>query len=218
MNILSIFQHRNIALPLFGLWCLLLTVSVSGCAEEYSLFTDTGSYACSLTWPEEVPTLETTSRTARAIDCDAADVATVAFTFYDGGGSYLTGDEWSCSLHQGTVNGIPAGTNRRLVATGKNSSGTVLYRGEKTGITMVANQNKQGGEIQMNYVYWTMLNLPDTGQTHSYTATFGEDSDYTINPPSYTDNGDGTVADNITGLMWQQGEAGSMNWEAAIIC
>ena len=46
--------------------------------------------------------------------------------------------------------------------------------------------------------------LPDTGQTQSYTDTFGEDSDYTINPPSYTDNGDGTVTDNVTGLMWQQ--------------
>ena len=38
----------------------------------------------------------------------------------------------------------------------------------------------------------------------SWTDTFGEDSDYTNNPPSYTDNGDGTVTDNVTGLMWQQ--------------
>ncbi len=51
---------------------------------------------------------------------------------------------------------------------------------------------------------WTMLKLPDTGQTQSYTDTFGEDSDYPINPLSYTDNGDGTVTDNVTGLMWQQ--------------
>ena len=46
--------------------------------------------------------------------------------------------------------------------------------------------------------------LPDTGQTGDYTGTFGEDSDYTINPLSYADNGDGTVTDNVTGLMWQQ--------------
>ncbi|MBA7633866.1 hypothetical protein ES703_41437 [subsurface metagenome] len=32
----------------------------------------------------------------------------------------------------------------------------------------------------------------------------------------FTDNGDGTVTDNVTCLMWQQGEAGSMNWEDAI--
>jgi len=46
--------------------------------------------------------------------------------------------------------------------------------------------------------------LPDTGQTLSYTSTFGEDSDYTINPPSYTDNGDGTITDNVTSLIWQK--------------
>ncbi|HLA47649.1 MAG TPA: DUF1566 domain-containing protein, partial [Nitrospinota bacterium] len=51
---------------------------------------------------------------------------------------------------------------------------------------------------------WTMLKLPDTGQTTSYTSTFGEDHDYTINPPSYTDNGNGTITDNVTGLIWQK--------------
>ena len=32
----------------------------------------------------------------------------------------------------------------------------------------------------------------------------------------FTDSGDGTVTDENTGLMWQQGEGGSMNWEDAI--
>jgi len=58
--------------------------------------------------------------------------------------------------------------------------------------------------------------IPDTGQTQSYTETFGEDSDYTINPPSYTDNGDGTVSDNVTGLIWQQEDDDTRRiWEEA---
>jgi len=48
-----------------------------------------------------------------------------------------------------------------------------------------------------------MLRLPDTGQTTSYTSTFGEDNDYTIYSPYFTLNGNGTVTDTITGLMWQ---------------
>lgn len=48
--------------------------------------------------------------------------------------------------------------------------------------------------------------LPDTGQTDSNTATFGEDSDYLINSPSYTDNGDGTITDHVTGLVWQMSD------------
>ncbi len=43
--------------------------------------------------------------------------------------------------------------------------------------------------------------LPDTGQRKAYTATFGEDSDYTVNPPVYSDNGDSTVTDRVTGLV-----------------
>ena len=46
--------------------------------------------------------------------------------------------------------------------------------------------------------------MPDTNQTVSYTDTFGEDHDYAINAPSYTDNLDGTITDNVTGLMWQK--------------
>jgi hypothetical protein len=55
--------------------------------------------------------------------------------------------------------------------------------------------------------------LPDTGQTASYTSTPGEDADFMINPPSYTDNGNGTISDDITGLMWQKTDGGEMAFE-----
>ncbi len=61
--------------------------------------------------------------------------------------------------------------------------------------------------------------LPDTGQTISYTNTKGEDSDYDFHAPSYKDNGDGTVTDNNTGLMWQKTDGGEMTFEnAASFC
>jgi len=62
----------------------------------------------------------------------------------------------------------------------------------------------------------SMLKLPDTGQTISTTDTFGEDSDYTRNAPSLTDNGNGTITDNVTGLMWQKVDSGEMTWENAM--
>lgn len=58
--------------------------------------------------------------------------------------------------------------------------------------------------------------IVDTGVTTYYSDTqeisapikgelfFGQDAQYTINPPSYKDNGDGTVTDLVTGLMWQK--------------
>ena len=40
---------------------------------------------------------------------------------------------------------------------------------------------------------------PDEGEDF-----YGQDAHYTINPPDLTDNGDGTVTDNLTGLLWEQ--------------
>jgi hypothetical protein len=60
------------------------------------------------------------------------------------------------------------------------------------------------------------LKLPDTGQTTSYASTFGEDHDYIINPPSYMDNGNGTITDNVTGLVWQKEDDNSIRtWDMA---
>ncbi|MBL8169897.1 MAG: DUF1566 domain-containing protein [Acidobacteria bacterium] len=64
-------------------------------------------------------------------------------------------------------------------------------------------------------IAWSMLKLPDTGQTGDFSTAFGEDSDYTINPPAFTTNNDGTLTDNITGLQWQQNDGGEMTWDNA---
>ncbi|MBN2107933.1 MAG: DUF1566 domain-containing protein [Deltaproteobacteria bacterium] len=65
----------------------------------------------------------------------------------------------------------------------------------------------------------TLWPVPDTGQTQSYTNTFGEDHDYTINQPSYTKLAAGCtglpvnaadwamVYDGITGLVWEEKHA-----------
>ena len=53
--------------------------------------------------------------------------------------------------------------------------------------------------------------VPDTGQTTLYAA--GDDSTYLSSAPSYTDNGDGTITDRVTGLMWQKclsGQSGAL--------
>jgi hypothetical protein len=63
----------------------------------------------------------------------------------------------------------------------------------------------------------TMQRLPDTGQTGSFTTTFGEDSDYTTNTPTFINNGNGTITDTTTTLMWQSTDGGEMTIEKAKI-
>ena len=61
--------------------------------------------------------------------------------------------------------------------------------------------------------------VPRTGQTTSYTTADGEDGD--LQPgmlwpePRFTDNGDNTVTDNLTGLMWAKGYS-SLPWNNAM--
>ncbi len=58
--------------------------------------------------------------------------------------------------------------------------------------------------------------IPDTSQVLDTTATFGEDADYSIRSQSFIDNGNGTVTDNVTGLMWQKVDNGESTWEVAV--
>ena len=44
----------------------------------------------------------------------------------------------------------------------------------------------------------------------------GQDANYQGNSPSYTDNDDGTVTDNVTGLMWQQDMGKKMTYADAM--
>ena len=56
----------------------------------------------------------------------------------------------------------------------------------------------------------------DTGQTETYGDYAGQDAEYTVNPPSYQDNGDGTVSDLVTGLMWTQDPGDKMTYARAV--
>jgi hypothetical protein len=64
------------------------------------------------------------------------------------------------------------------------------------------------------------IQLPKTGQTTSYAP--GDDGDLQMGvawpSPRFTDNGDETVTDNLTGLMWTKDAnmAGAMSWSDAI--
>ncbi|MDY7077248.1 MAG: DUF1566 domain-containing protein [Chloroflexota bacterium] len=71
--------------------------------------------------------------------------------------------------------------------------------------------------------------IVDTGQTTCYDdsgeqiscpaegeAFYGQDAQYTGNAFSFTDNGDGTVTDNVTGLTWEQSpNSGPSTWPDA---
>ena len=74
----------------------------------------------------------------------------------------------------------------------------------------------------------TSYTVVDTGQIYCYNSSqggsypgkgsdyFGQDASYIGNQPAYSDNGDGTVSDDITGLMWQKSPGSKMTLSEAI--
>ncbi len=73
--------------------------------------------------------------------------------------------------------------------------------------------------LNQEYTKKKKLKYPvvETGQTAFYNnfkrikspgkgePFYGQDAHYNCIPASYTDNGDGTITDNVTGLMWEKG-------------
>ncbi len=74
-----------------------------------------------------------------------------------------------------------------------------------------------------NYSY----KIVDTGITYFYSDEaiipapsmsepfYGQDATYQGNQPSYTDNNDGTISDNVTGLMWEQSMGEKISFDEA---
>jgi hypothetical protein len=54
-------------------------------------------------------------------------------------------------------------------------------------------------DVSNHYNNTSVISAPSHGQ-----AFYGQDATHNGNQPSYTDNGDGTITDNITGLVWQK--------------
>jgi hypothetical protein len=93
-------------------------------------------------------------------------------------------------------------------------------------LSLVMNDGRVNSPADFVTVRAGML-VPDTGQARWYSTVFGDDGDYTINPMSYTDKGDGTILDNVTGLTWQKcpmglsgldcatGTAATIDWATA---
>lgn len=84
--------------------------------------------------------------------------------------------------------------------------------------------------LSISYAGLSQLTYPivDTDVSDHYSTTaiisatsegdtfHGQDASYNGNQPSYTDNGDGTITDNVTGLMWEQDMGDKISYDEAI--
>jgi hypothetical protein len=126
---------------------------------------------------------------------------------YNDGATWYYSGSWQSGLNVTYQGALIDLSSFGLNVSGLSAGAYTFYFGVDTvmnGIVDTGSGQLYYDSVVVNVTSGSSSTLPDTGQTKSYTDTWGEDSDYTINTPSYTDNGNGTITDNVTGLMWQK--------------
>ncbi len=128
-------------------------------------------------------------------------------------GGVASDDSW---LMRYTVSGTTYDICWQLNRSVNPRTMTITWRHPTSGTTTTTYNNSGSRITQYPMAGPSIARLPDTGQILNATATFGEDSDYTRNAPSFVDNGNGTISDVNTGLMWQKVGNGESTWETAV--
>jgi len=160
------------------------------------------------------------------------DKAMSSFKFLSASNSGIGGD-YTGTISGATITIAGSDTNsKRYIARGQlaNLKATFTTTGESVKVGSTAQSSgttandfssgqtyritaEDGSTQDYQVTLSSRVPIPDTEQTTSFTATFGEDHDYVQNAQSYTDNGNGTLTDNVTGLVWQKApDATTRTW------
>jgi len=110
----------------------------------------TGGITFQVSWQPPLSSSNSQRLMAAAFNsCVDYGIGTISATV-SSGTTTITSTSWPCSLHQGTVIGVPAGSNYTLKVGGI-SSGTTLWSGQATSLTVNAGAITNAGIITMNY-------------------------------------------------------------------
>ncbi|MDD5434938.1 MAG: Ig-like domain-containing protein, partial [Nitrospira sp.] len=136
--------------PYYILYIILLLL-LTACGSNTNTSSDSGAVSFKIKLARPATANLTSYLTGNDI-CIDYGVATVTAIVTDSSGKAVASGSWSCSLHHGTITGIPAGNNYTVNLQGKDSNSTVTWSGEKTGISIRRGTTTSAGTIAMTYV------------------------------------------------------------------
>jgi hypothetical protein len=84
--------------------------------------------------------------------CVDYGITTVTAKVYNSSNSQIASGSWACSAHQGTITGVPVGTNHWLRLEGTCSGGAINWRGDRTGITVNNGATTNAGTVPIAYI------------------------------------------------------------------
>jgi hypothetical protein len=154
--------HSRVARSVY----LALLLSICGCAEppyEPASDTEHGVAGFNIVLEKSLPPNEDGIIESYLVEEDDRVDHVIAHV-YDGENLLKEGGPWSWSAGSGTIEGIPAGTGRTVVLLVNDADQQVLYRGEASGIDILAGETADAGTIGCNDFVPTLA-FPNDGAT-----------------------------------------------------
>jgi hypothetical protein len=139
------FRRTSGYLIMFLLMIFFL-FSMSSCSKDGSSHakTGSGSVAFSIQWPGGQAASSGTAAISQGkavtlpLSCATYGISTITAEVYDPYNILIAqGGPWACNAGSGLISSVSAGANRSIVLLLMDSSGTVIFRGEKSGITVL---------------------------------------------------------------------------------
>ncbi|MDM8550862.1 PKD domain-containing protein [Desulfobacterales bacterium HSG2] len=140
----------------FCVFCLFLMIMVPACGGGDDSATEdvpgmgTGAVVFQLNWMDG-------QRARQGFNC--AGIAEVTVQIYNNNNEPLLDEPsvWPCEAHEGTLERVPAGTDRMIVVSGLNDSGNTVFQGERGDVTVTIGETYDAGVIDMKQV----VSFPD---------------------------------------------------------
>jgi len=156
-----------------SLLVILLVATISGCGEDSSSNTsasidgNTGSAVFSVKWIGSDMMEDSTGNRYRALSdgtCAELNITKVYCDVIDDNNEIEASNDWYCEERKGVIEGITTGHGYKFVVYGKDDQQNVLYRGEKSGITITGGQTEFVGTID-TYTFNPNTLVPEDGST-----------------------------------------------------
>ena len=114
-----------------------------------SASSDAGSASFAIQWHTAAAVDQSSAVVRQAIEnCATVGVESITCEVYDESGNPIAGGgPWNCSDHQGTIDLIPAGSNRVFAVLGSDADGNIIYQGQTAGIAISPGEIVNAGTI-----------------------------------------------------------------------
>jgi len=147
----------------------LLSVVMSACGQGSAKVTEYGSLSVQVKWPAAT-VVRQSSHTSHVKRAAPPDVTTVRFIVTGPDMATLQKD-FDASLGQGTIQGVPVGSNRTLTIQGVNAAGDSICEGTISNITVAGNKTSPCGVVQLETLHTTITQSPPN-PSNSSSASF----------------------------------------------